>query len=165
MGPCTQGEDLDRSSDGSTPTVEDQSGAAAAELSDSSIGSDGSDVFHVIVEPEKWWTTVEDMELQKISAASVLLRSKPLLPPNPTGATQDWLDVASGILLPCAHCAFNGCPWVGTHTDQIGNHVATCRADLLNSVLHVVGRNLRVDEYMAYCTAAIAEKERNGIPQ
>ena len=63
MDSCKRNEDSDRSSETSTSTVADQLESEAAEMSDSSIGSDGSDAFHVTVEPEKWWTTTEDVEL------------------------------------------------------------------------------------------------------
>ena len=53
---------------------------------------------------------LEDAELERIQRLAQRLRRRPLLPMTPQGETV-FEEVASGICLPHAHIAFEGCSW------------------------------------------------------
>ena len=73
--------------------------------------SSNSDIFHAEEWAEKSWVTDEDRELERIDHIKHQLRARPLLPPHPNNAHEDFTEVNSGIMLPMAHCAFAGCSW------------------------------------------------------
>ena len=73
--------------------------------------SSNSDIFHAAEWAEKSWVTDEDRELERIDHIKHQLRARPLLPPHPNNAHEDFTEVNSGIMLPMAHCAFAGCSW------------------------------------------------------
>ena len=104
--------------------------------------------------------TEEDKDLERIDHVASLLRARPLLPPLPTDATQDWLDVDSGVSFPRAHCAFSGCGWVsddpGVWEANLARHVERNHKGDMQ-----LGENNESEFYAYYC-AAIAEKERLG---
>ena len=62
----------------------------------SDVSSD-SDIFHAEVFPMKDWTTEEDKELERIDVVKALLRTRPLMPPQPGDASQDYVEVQSGV--------------------------------------------------------------------
>ena len=145
-----------------TNAEEDDEDAA---VSESSFESDASDLFHVAVEPEKWWKTAEDEDLEKIHAVSTRLRMRPLLPPHPQDPTRDWVNVCDGIRFPLSHCAFAGCSWTGKHSDDIDDHILQAHGAEIATLVHPDPDLLDLkSEYMAYYIAAIAEKERDGLP-
>ncbi len=129
----------------------------------SDVSSD-SDIFHAEVFPMKEWTTEEDKELERVDVVKALLRSRPLLPPHPEDAGQDYVDVQSGVSFPLAHCAVKGCSWTidtlepGDSVEQeIRLHIAGVHA--ADMQLSNAGLDL-----MAYYNAAIAERERENMP-
>ena len=105
-----RGEDLE----GSEGHGEDGSGdddmAAFEDLSDV---SSNTDIFNAEVDPDKTWTTLEDLDLERVDHISAQLRKFPSLPPDPSDPThtRPFTDVTSGQKLPLWHCAFKGCNW------------------------------------------------------
>ena len=75
----------------------------------SDISSD-LDIFHARVDPDKSWTTEEDLELAGIDVIKERLRDRPLVPPRPGDPSADFLEVESGVKLPLLHCAFHARP-------------------------------------------------------
>ena len=55
--------------------------------------------------------TREDQILSRIDRLKDLLRPHPLVPRDPRGPSLPLLDMSSGVSLPDAHCAFQGCKW------------------------------------------------------
>ncbi len=98
-------------------------------------GSDASDIFHVSVDPEKTWTTMQDREMEQIRALARPLRNQPLLLPAPLDATVARQDVQSGIKLPGAHCAFRGCCWVGDNEDEFREHLLMTHGKQTNNIV------------------------------
>jgi hypothetical protein len=135
---------------------------ASDEFSD--VSSD-SDIFHAEVCPMKEWITEEDRELERIDVVKDLLRSRPLLPPHPEDAAQDYLDVQSGVNFPLAHCAIKGCSWT-LDTLKPGRDSVEQEIRLHVADVHAADMQLsRADpNLMAYYVAAIAERERENMP-
>ena len=130
---CCPHKTLPRSKEDDDKT--EDSGAMTEEFSDI---SDDSDIFHLIVDPDKTWMTDEDRDEQKIGYIASLLRQDPFVPPDPEDpiATLDWNDTQSGIALPRAHCAFRGCKWVndskGCWEDNLRRHVRSIHLPAMN---------------------------------
>jgi hypothetical protein len=173
--------------------------AATEDVSDSDAESDATDIFHVQVDPEKKWITPEDKKLHAARGLAERLRPKPLLPADPYDATlqRPWLDVASGVKLPTAHCAFKGCGWTGVRSDHIQTHLVRSHRQVITQCIAEATEGLSVEDdvteeeepeaaetepssaadedltetsvsfkrqVLAYYTAAIREKEREGVP-
>jgi hypothetical protein len=64
------------------------------------------------VEPNKYWTTLEDADIDRIELLACELRDRPLLPPCPEDPSTPWHETISGIAFPTCHCAFLNCDWV-----------------------------------------------------
>ena len=134
---------------------------ASDELSD--VSSD-SDIFHAEVLPTKGWTTEEDKELERIDVVKAMLRSRPLLPPHPEDARQDYDDVESGVSFPLAHCAVKGCTWT-LDTLKYASHTVEQAIRLHVADVHATEMQLSENpDLMAYYCAAIAERERENMP-
>ena len=58
------------------------------------------------------------------------LRDNPLLPTDPQDPDKSFTAIADGVLLPAAHCAFKGCPFVAEDENFLRGHVL--REHLLN---------------------------------
>lgn len=82
------------------------------DFSDSDAENDASYMFHVrtLAAEQMTWLTNEDAELERIQRLAERLRRRPLLPMKPQGEAV-FEEVATGICLPHAHCAFQGCSW------------------------------------------------------
>ena len=80
------------------------------EFSSDDGDSDASDVFHVLVEPERTWETPQDFASRSIRRLSAELRDKPLLPPVPKTREpeESWKRVKEGIRLPVPFVVVHG---------------------------------------------------------
>ena len=56
-------------------------------------------------------TTREDRLLERIDVRKAKLRARPLMPCDPEGSREAFVDMESGARLPMLHCAFEGCTW------------------------------------------------------
>ena len=92
----------------------------AATSEDFSDIRDDSDIFHLTVDPDNTWITVQDKDEAKIAYIAPLLHCNPLVPPDPDEeeAERDWEDVQSGVALARAQCAFRGCVCVNDSKDS-----------------------------------------------
>ena len=102
---------------GELPEVTDDDGSNSVQSEAFSSVSSDSDVFHVEVDSEKTWTTMEDQDMEQVEAIAAMMRSRPLLPPHPKDSSKTWSDVESGIRFPPYHCAFLGCGWTCDEAD------------------------------------------------
>ena len=73
--------------------------------SDASCASDESDVCHLaaVCGQSKQWTTFEDEDIDRVARLASLLRSQPLLPPDPHNSEVSFTCVGRGL-------AFSACP-------------------------------------------------------
>ena len=67
-------------------------------LSDVSLPSDASDMFHVseLSEDRRTWSTEQDTELACIDKLATRLRARPLLPVHPEHPDRVWEATSSG---------------------------------------------------------------------
>ena len=124
--------------------------------------SDDSDIYHLAVDADKTWTTEQDRDWETIGNIAARLRRRPLLPPFPNDATRDWTEVSGGVALPRAHSAFKNCTWTCDiprwWEQRLADHVK--RQHLGEMALT---ERDQVD-FMAFYCAAIAVREREGMP-
>ena len=114
----------------------------------------------------KTWTTNEDEDLRRIDFVKNKLRRRPLLPPDPTNANEDYPEVQSGISFPIAHCAVRGCPW--TLDKDMPGSIDSVEIDIERHIRDNHAAELQLEnagaDTMAYYCAAIAERERENMP-
>jgi hypothetical protein len=141
-------------------------------LSTVSGDSDASDVFHVSSLPPnlRTWQTEEDRDLERIRSLATALRSKPLLPLKPNSSVQVHSIVNSGICLPFAHCAFQGCTWCCaeksaekplSHLAELQDHLTKRHCDLFRAHL---GPETLPSDWLDYYVEAEKVKERSDVP-
>ena len=102
------------------------------------------------------------------------LRDSPTVPPDPCDPTQPWYDTDDGTLWPAKHCAFSGCAWHGTTESDLEKHLETSHQHNFNcaeqwlDMEDVHGfkpvKHFSNKSWMGLYNAAIAYKERNGVP-
>ena len=97
-----------------------------------------------------------------METVAAMLRSRPLLPPDPKDATKSWCDVDSGVRFPAYHCAFSGCAWTCDDAAggevALGNHVREKHAGAMG--LHLA---LRVpDELHGFSGSSLVGGRRTG---
>ena len=138
----------------------------SAESTESDADSEKSHTFHVRLSTTKAWTTPLDRYEEKVRALARHMRSRPLLPPHPLDATQDWTDVDSGILFPKSHCAFSGCAHLPTTPVGLGKHLAEDHRDLFREVVGPTDfrRAIEREWLMSFYVAAIRHIERARMP-
>ena len=124
--------------------------------------SDDSDLFNTSVDPDKTWTTEQDRDQEQIERIAQLLRKRPLLPPHPDDAREDWTDVDSGVAFPRAHCAFSNCRWT---SDIDGRWERFLAGHIRKMHLKDMGLgDLDKADYMAFYCAAIRAREQESMP-
>jgi hypothetical protein len=169
-----------------TAELEEENEADESDSDDTDItdGSDASDVFHAAVFGNMSWRTPEDARAECARNLAERFRDHVQLPPDPADPTVPWTDVASGVKLPLAHCAFRGCRWTSDHgVDSLWQHLneehmddfaRTCGpeacatdtyAEKLRSGRQVCATDAYAEELRrAYYVAALQQKEREGMP-
>ena len=88
-----------------------------SEIDSLSEESDGFDPDDARVDPDKVFTTREDLDLAIVANLKQYLRAHPLMPCDPLDHTVGYLRPQTGIRLPLLHCAFRGCTWTKDYRD------------------------------------------------
>ena len=110
---------------------------------------------------KKTFLTEQDQDQEAARRLSRALRDRPTLPPTLNGETDlPFLDVASGMKMPSAHCAFRGCMWSSDRRDDVKDHVCSQHGA---RIMEECGPRAQNYVYDFYCEA-IAVRERATVP-
>ena len=142
---------------------EDLDSLSSADDSD----SDADDYKHVAVSATKDFTVPGDRALEIMRALAKHLRSRPMLPPDPRDAIQNWTDIDHGIQLPLWHCAFSGCADVFEDEKAWRHHFVQKHSDIFRKVCPAMTPHDRCDLvswYMGWYVQAIKYLEQSNIP-